>query len=288
MPETLNRKYKNTLKPLRTVVFVLAILLMTSLFATEAYAVRVSLQRVIFAGAKKSEVITIINNTASEKTYRLGWKKFRMDEAKSLSSIDKGEKYDDILWAENMVRYAPRRITIPAGGSQQVRLMLRRPKEIQEAEYRAHLWIVSEGKPPVFDATPDGNKQEIRLAVQPAISLPVFVRHGALDAKASISDAVLKSGKEGLNISFSINRDGNRSIYGDFDFACVDGGKETILRQARGIAVYLEIGRRLLSYDLPLGPETVNSCNTVKVTFRSSPNDPQFKGETLAETTVSR
>ena len=288
MSRTLNRKYNNTLKPLRVAVFALAILLMAGIFANEAHAVRVSLQRVIFAGAKKSEVITIINNTAKEQTYRLGWKKFRMDEAKSLSSIDKGEQSDDILWAENMVRYAPRRITIPAGGSQQIRLMLRRPKEIQEAEYRAHLWIISEGKPPEFDAKPDGKKQEIRLSVQPAISLPVFVRHGAMNAKASISDAVLKPGKDGLDISFSINREGNRSIYGDFDFACVDGGKETILRQARGIAVYLEIGRRLLSYDLPLGSETVNSCNTVKITFRSSPNDPQFKGAILAETTVSR
>jgi len=273
---------------LKNIAFVILSFAILSTFSQKSYAVRVSLKRVIFSGSKKSEVLTLINNTGKSQTYRLGWKKFRMDEKKSLRSIDEGQPSDDILWAEDMVRYAPRRITVPAGGSQQIRLLFRRPKDLQETEYRAHLWIISEGTPPKFDPNPDPNKQEIRLSVQPAISLPVFVRNGDLNATATITDAVLTPAEGGLNISFALNREGTRSIYGDFDFVCKDGGKETILKQVRGIAAYMEVNRRLLSYDLPLDETTTQSCGTVGITFRADSDDPQFKGETMAEAVVSR
>ena len=174
------------------------------------------------------------------------------------------------------------------GDSQQIRLLLRPPSDVQDAEYRAHLWIVSEGAPPKFTAKSQDNKQEIRLAVQPAITLPVFVRYGALDASASISDAVLKKTGDGLNVTFTLNREGNRSIYGDFDFVCADGAQEVVLRQVRGIAVYMEIGRRFLNYDLPLSESGLSDCNNVKISYRSDPDDPQFEGKVLAEASVSK
>lgn len=257
-------------------------------FAQEANAVRVSMQRVIFTGKKKSEVITIINNTGKKQTYRLGWKKLRMDEKKSLSSIKEGEPSDDILWAEKMVRYAPRRITVPPGDSQQVRLLLRPPADVQKAEYRAHLWIISEGDPPTFVAKPDSSKQEVRLAVQPAITLPVFVRYGDLDATASISDVKTENIQGGLKIAFALNREGNRSIYGDFDFMCADGAQEIMLRQVRGVAVYTEISRRFVKYEIPFNQSTVSDCKNIKITYRSDPDDPQFQGKVLAEATVTR
>ena len=288
MSDLLNaRDQRKSLKTLRILAFLVVTIVTMGLLAQDAYAVRVSLQRVIFAGSKRSETLTLINNTAKDQTYRLGWKKFRMDEQQSLRAIEEGAPFDDILWAEKMVRFAPRRITVAAGASQQVRIMLRRPKELADGEYRAHLWIVSEGEPPKFEADPDSTKQAIRLSVQPAISLPIFVRTGDLSGEANFSDVTLKPIEGGLSTSFTLNRVGDRSIYGDFDFVCTDGGKDVVLRQARGIAVYKEIDRRFLRYDLPLNETTTRSCNTVGITFRSSPNDPQFKGVTLAETSVS-
>ena len=43
-----------------------------------------------------------------------------------------------------MIRYAPRRVTVPPGGSQQIRILLRRPRDLEPGEYRSHLWIVTE------------------------------------------------------------------------------------------------------------------------------------------------
>lgn len=258
------------------------------LSATDAHAIRVSLKRVVFEGSKRSEILTIINNTSEEQTYRLGWRKYRMDEEKSLRAIGEDEDASDILWAENMVRYAPRRITVAAGASQQIRLLLRRPSDMQEAEYRAHLWIVTESKPEEFDITTDlDDKQAIKLAVQPAISLPVFVRNGNLSASANISNTKVSRTNAGLTANFTLNRTGNSSIYGDFDFVCLDNDQNKVLKQVRGVSVYPEIEKRYLSFNLEFSPETAMNCNTLNIVYRADPDDPKFKGRTIAEKTAA-
>lgn len=278
-------KNKNFFFSILTCLF--AGLLLLVLSSSSAYAVRVSLKRVVFDGSKRSEILTLINNTAKPQTYRLGWRKYRMDEGKSIRPVREGEDASDVLWADSMVRFAPRRVTVAPGASQQIRLLLRRPADIQEAEYRGHLWIVSEAKPEAFGAE-QTTRQAVRLSVQPSISLPVFVRHGNLDVKAEISDTKLTRTTEGLNVKFSLNRIGNRSIYGDFDFVCTDGGNNLVMQQIRGIAVYREIKSRQLDFNLRgKAAGTANSCNTVKIVYRADPNDPDFNGDLLAEATAS-
>lgn len=251
-----------------------------------SYAVRVSLKRVVFDGSKRSEILTIINNSAEDRTYRLGWRKFRMGTDAALKAIGENESANDILWADDMIRYAPRRVTIPAGGSQQVRLLFRRPAELQEAEYRSHLWIVSEAKPSSFDADP-GNKQSVKLAVQPAISLPVFVRNGDLKAEVNITDAKLTRTDKGLNTTFTLNRTGTRSVYGDVEFVCTDQGQNTILHQVRGIAVYMEVQTRNMKFPIPMKTETAASCSNINIIYRSTPEDRDFKGDVMAQASAS-
>lgn len=261
--------------------------LLAVLFSPSAYAVRVSLKRVVFDNKTRSEILTIINNTGSEQTYRLGWRKYRMDDGKSLRAVHDDEDASDILWAEDMIRFAPRRATIPAGGSQQVRLLFRRPADLKDGEYRAHLWIVSETKPEAFTTQEGDQNQSVKLAVQPAISLPIFVRIGDLTAEASISDATLTQKSGMLNASFVLHRTGTRSIYGDFEFICADSGNNVVLHQVRGIAVYMETDHRNLDFDIPLSTQTAPSCKTVQIIYRADPKDKDFKGKVLAQTTAS-
>lgn len=257
------------------------------LCAPSANAVRVSMKRVIFDGSKRSEILTIINNDPEPKTYRLGWRRYRMVEGMALQAVKDGEDDSDIKWADDMIRFAPRRVTVPPGGSQQIRLLLRRPKDIQVGEYRSHLWIVTETKPQEFTADAK-NKQAVRLTVQPAISLPLFVRHGDLSATATITDAKLFNGKNGLGASFTLNRTGNRSLYGDFDFICKDGGQNLVLKQVRGIAVYTEATRRKLSFDISHeGEGAASNCRTVQIVYRADANDSDYAGEVMAEATAT-
>ena len=272
----------------RTFKNIICLISISALFiilnAPDASAVRVSMKRITFEGKTRSEVLTIINNTGEAQTYRLGWRKYKMGERSSLKAIENDADDDgSILWADEMLRFAPRRVSIPAGSSQQVRILLRRPSGIEEAEYRSHLWILTESKPGEYQLHANNNQQAIRLAIQPAISLPIFVRHGELKATGSISDASMKRTPNGLRVSFTLNRTGNRSLYGDFTFICKDEG-EKVLHQLKGISVYTEIEKRYLDFNIPLKG---NSCKKVSIEYRSDPQDAQFQGATIAEATVS-
>lgn len=249
----------------------------------DADAIRISLKRVIFGEGKRSEVLSIINSTAQPQTYRLGWRHYRMTEDNSLQAVDPDVKSDDILWADDMVRFAPRRITVPAGASQQIRLLFRRPADLKEGEYRSHLWIVTETKPEKFEMEPGEKKQSVRLAVQPAVSLPIFVRSGDLSVKASISDARLAKTAEGLKLNMVLHREGNRSLYGDFDFICSAGSKDLVVHQVRGISVYTEIAKRQLEFTIPMDTPEKQGCTAIKIVYRADPDDSDFKGAVMAE-----
>lgn len=253
----------------------------------EALAVRVSLKRIIFEGSKRSEILTLINSTSEPETYRLEWQRFRMgDGDEALKLVKEGEDISKIKFADDMIRFAPRRVTVPPGGSQQVRLLLRRPKNLEQGEYRAHLRILKEAAPQPYGEAP-ADRPAVVLAVQPAISLPVFVRYGDLSAQVSINQTKLEKIEKGLNVSFRLNRQGERSVYGDLDFTCQDGGEEKILHTVRGIAVYTETSYRDLNYNLLISDSSASNCSAVNIVYRSDNEDKQFKGQVLAQATAS-
>lgn len=258
----------------------------------EAQALRVSMKRIVFEGPKRSDIITIMNNTAEEQTYRLGWRHYRMDETKSLVRIDDGaldSAAGNIKWADDMIRFAPRRVTVPPGGSQQVRVLLRRPRDLAPGEYRSHLWIVTEASAKAFvpdeEKAPEG-QQSFRLSMLPALTLPVFVRHGDLQASASITEAKLSKTAKGASVSFILNREGNRSLYGDMNIICTGSGEEYVAAQTRGIAVYTDVSRRILDFNFTYPPEKAAACAKLRIEYSAEKDDPLFQGGIIAQTSL--
>ncbi len=251
----------------------------------EAQALRISMKRVIFEGPKRSDIITIMNNTAKEQTYRLGFRRYRMDERKSLVRIDEDDSSgDNLKWADDMIRYAPRRVTVPPGGSQQIRVLLRRPRDLAPGEYRSHLWIITET--PAEDFAPGEDVQTggqaFKLTMQPALTLPVFVRHGEMTAKAKITDAKLERIEGGLAASIVLQREGNRSLYGDLKIVCTGGGGEFVAHLIRGIAVYTEVTRRYMDFEFDVAPENLNKCSSARIDYVADRGDVMFEGGLMA------
>jgi len=286
----INREHqsKGRLLPLALAAAVMFFVSLSGLvWINEAQALRLSMKRIVFEGPKRSDIITIMNNTAKEQTYRLGWRHYRMDENRSLVHIPDGQDTSGIKWADEMIKYAPRRVTIPPGGSQQIRLLLRRPRDLAPGEYRAHLWIVTETETADFAAEKaQKGQQSFRLTMQPALTLPVFVRHGDLTAKASITDAKLTKTQTGGNISFILNREGDRSLYGDLRIVCTASGKEFEASYTRGTAVYTEVKRRILDYDFNFPPEQAANCSRVRVEYIADKDDTLYGGQVMAQATA--
>ena len=190
--------------------------------------------RVVFEGKARSTTINLINQSTRETTYRISFKNMTLNDEGKYEDIKepiKGEKF-----ADNMIRYSPRQVTLKPKEVQNVRLLLRKPAGLEEGEYRSHLLF--SGVPPKdfghdIESQPT-DKIEIKLIPVYGISIPVIVRHGEVTAEASISDVKL----EDDILKFQIGRTGNSSIYGDLEVIHQIGDKSHILAHQKGVGIF--------------------------------------------------
>jgi len=255
----------------------------------DAQALRVTMKRIIFEGSRRTETITIINNKPDAVTYRMGWRHYKMTEDRSLVVVSDEDVDENMKMVDQMVRFAPRRVTVPGGGSQQIRLMLRRSRDLAEGEYRSHFWITPEAQIQKFstDKKLAAGRSAVQLSLLTGISLPVFVRHGNLTVSGEITDAKLSRSGPKMSLTFTLNRKGNRSLYGDLAFTCLSAGEETVVHQIRGIAVYHEVTKRLMKYEISYPEDGASACPRMRIEYRADKTDSLFAGKTIAETVVS-
>ena len=146
--------------------------------------------------------------------------------------------------AQDMILYAPRRVTIAPGQPQTIRISARAPAGLADGEYRAHLLFRAVPKPrPV---APPTEVKGIAFELIPVygVTIPVVIRMGNLQAKVGIANVQLTSQQGKPAVSMELTRAGDRSVYGDVRVFKA-GIKDPIAIQ-RGVAVYTEIGTRKL------------------------------------------
>jgi hypothetical protein len=262
--------------------FLMATAAMTA-FAPDANALRVTMKRVLFEGSKRADIIVLINNTNEEAVYRLGWRRMRMTETQSIVAVEEGEATPDIKPADDFVKYAPRRVVLPPGGSQQVRLMLRKPQDLPDGEYRSHFWIEPEASAVKFE--PKGDNVDatkgpaVQIKMLTGVTMPVIVRTGNLTVTGGIVDGFVTRGAEKSKAQFTLTREGTRSLYGDLEFTC----GATVVHKVNGLAVYTEVGKRILDFDINGLPA---DCGTVKVVYKAAEDDAQYRGGVIAEASL--
>ncbi|MEM7170398.1 MAG: hypothetical protein AAF530_09515 [Pseudomonadota bacterium] len=217
----------------------------------------VSPVRVVMEGRDRSAELTLVNRSDETATYRITVENRRMREDGSFEEIQQARS--DELLAEELVRYAPRRITLQPGTPQTIRLLLRKPRDLAEGEYRSHLMFRAvpdeQAGTTLAQEEEDNDGISIRLIPIYGITIPVIVRHGDLQADVAVTDARLgmaTSGSERPVLAVTLERSGARSVYGDITItaASSDASDATVLAQIRGIAVYAPNARRVL--EIPL------------------------------------
>ncbi len=245
---------------------------------TPAYSLSVTLKRIVFEGSKRSEVLTIINNSNRAETYRIGWLHYVMNDQGRLVPVERENLPPSIKPAEDMVRYAPRRITVPAQKSQQIRIMMRMPAGVEDGEYRSHLWIRTEPdvermkKDAEVKMRESGENKSMTLEMLPGITMPVIIRKGDLDAAINIQNLQAQQSPGFVSISYDFLRDGMRSVYGDTDYICNAGTSSSyLLRKVRGVGVYNEVNLRKYSLKVEK-PIDKGACNSLTVSFQETSN----------------
>jgi P pilus assembly chaperone PapD len=224
--------------------------------------------RVILDGSRGTEVI-LSNIGSEEATYRIGLELRRMEENGRLVPVEKTDANDAEEAALGMIRYAPRRITLPPGQPQAVRLAARPGADLADGEYRVHMSFKAIPRPREVSAN-EGPAEGVSIQLIPiyGVTIPIIVRHGRLEAQVALSQPDIVQGEDGPELALSISRAGDSSTYGTL--AVTKPGLEEPIVQLRGVAVYPELGERKLR--VRLTPEQVAQFSgQVRIEYRELP-----------------
>jgi P pilus assembly chaperone PapD len=239
--------------------------------------------RVVINGGGGAEVV-LSNIGDKPATYRISLELRRMDETGDFDEVPEANANASERAALDMVRYAPRRVTLLPGQPQAVRISVRPPEGLPDGEYRVHMnFRAVPGADPVESASADSAQAtgvSIKLVPVYGITIPVFVRKGRLEGQATLGAAQLVRSETGAFIDLDMGRSGTRSVYGEIT------GKDArgqVVFSIRGVAIYSEVSRRKAR--IPLNAEQLALLKgPIRIEYRELPENG---GALLAQTTAN-
>jgi len=225
--------------------------------------------RLILDGRRGGEVI-LSNIGTEEATYRIELELRRMTPEGELVPVEQAEANVTEKAALEMIRYAPRRVLLPPGEPQAIRISARPGTELPDGEYRVHMSFAAIPKvqavAPADESVPEGGFA-INLVPIYGITMPIIIRKGELEVAAGLANPRIEQGPDGAVFLVDISRSGSASLYGDL-LVYRQGANEPAL-VARGVGVYPEIESRHSAF--ALSPEQVEALRgPVRVEFRES------------------
>lgn len=205
--------------------------------------------RIVLDDKTHNGQLELLNNGDKAVTYRIRLIRQRMDTNGKFTIIDdKTPALSSENFADQLVRFSPRQITLQPGKSQIIRIMLHKAGDLADGEYRSHL---------LFEQVPDTNVAtsiekskkpdqaagvSIQLTALFGATIPIIVRQGALNLKLSLSDLQFlpAQGEPHAALALAIYRAGTRSAYGDLviNFYPDNSDKVLLVGRMNGLAVY--------------------------------------------------
>ena len=242
--------------------------------------------RVVLERNQRTAQVDLINNGNEPATYRISLVNQRMGEDGQFLAVDTALLPGE-LFANDMVQFSPRQVTLQPGTSQTVRVMVRKPADLAGGEYRSHLHFekMPEARGPTSIEAGKDKQIGIVLTALVGASIPVIVRHEVAPASVSLSHLELVKNGAAPMLALQFDRTGNSSVYGDLAVVFTpQGGAEQAIGRAAGIAVYNPNPLRRAKMMLQLAPGVVLARGALRVTYRER---PEAGGALLAEGTLA-
>src|SRR5947208_9289565 len=170
--------------------------------------------RLVLDGRRGAEII--LNNIGDEPaTYRVSVEFRRMTEKGDLVDVTTPSATDKA--AEDMIVYAPRKVSLAPHEPQAIRITARAPQGLPDGEYRVHM-LFRAIPPPTPVVQPGGEQPKgVQFQLTPVygVTIPVIVRLGNLQASAEIANVHLEKKNGVPEIGLDVTRAGSRSTYGE-------------------------------------------------------------------------
>ncbi len=204
--------------------------------------------RLILDGRRGAEVI-LANQGSEEATYRISLELRRMDENGNLVPVEESEASAAEKAALEMIRYAPRRVTLPPAQPQSVRISARPGADLPDGEYRVHMSFAALPKVEAV-AQPVNEATGVSIALTPiyGVVMPIIVRKGKVEVTGGLANPRIVKTENGDAFEIDMVRSGTSSLYGDLMVFARGANEPSFI--ARGVGVYPEIGQRHSTFGL--------------------------------------
>ena len=231
--------------------------------------------RLVLDGRRGGEVI-LSNIGDEEATYRVTLELRRMTPEGELEPVEESAASETEKAALEMIRYAPRRVILPPGEPQAIRISARPGTELPDGEYRVHMSFAALPKVRPVAPANEAPAQGISINIIPVygITMPIIVRKGELEVTGALANPKLEETGEGTVFAVDIARSGEASLYGDLLVYPQGAGEPAFV--ARGIGVYPEIESRHAAFVVAPG-QAAAMRGPVRVELR----EPVQKGGAL-------
>jgi hypothetical protein len=261
--------FQRSLRRLATTVLATAIAIAIAAPGSAQGDLLIAPTRLVLDGRGGGEVM-LSNIGDDEATYRIDVELRRMTADGNLVPVETTEANVTEKAALEMIRYAPRRVVLPPGEPQAIRISARPAPELPDGEYRVHMSFAAIPKVQAVSTTETAAPETgfaINLIPIYGITMPIIIRKGALEVAAGLANPRIEQTPEGPALLLDITRSGAASLYGDV-LAYRQGSAEPVF-VARGVGVYPEIDARHSAFGL--SPEQAEALRgPVRIEFRES------------------
>jgi len=227
-------------------------------------------QKIVMEARDRNADFTILNLYNKTGTFRVELLSYRQDENGIYQKLESPLNSD--FDPNNIVRFSPRQFTLEPGAKQKVRLLIRKPGNLPDGEYRFHVKTSRFAS----DEERKENQGSVSIVMNTGIVIPVVVRHGKTFSDAKITQAnMTQSGNE---MVIDVEREGSASTIGQLNIYEINGIKEEKIGTISNANIFEEITQRRFKVPLKKRPDS-------EVVIRYS--DEVQKGKIFDEMSVS-
>lgn len=206
--------------------------------------------RIVFKDRQQKTNLNINNIGKDTAVYLISFINYQMLADGSFKQLKNSDSITNR--ADKYLRIFPRKVNLPPGESQVLKLQFRKPLGMKDGEYRSHLYFrADKNVSPLGMKDQDSDSTHLKIQLTPifGISIPVIIRTGQLDLSLKLSDTNLTAVNDSIYyLNLSINRSGEESSYGSLKIDFIPNkGKTVEVGLSNGVGIYTELDKRNFS-----------------------------------------
>ena len=241
-------------------------------------------KRLVFDGFQRSQEINLANTGSDTAVYAISFINYKMTENGNFEQVEEPEEGQ--RFAENFLRYFPRRVTLAPNEAQTIRVQLTRTGNLEQGEYRSHMYFraVEEQTALGEEETADSEGISINIKTVFGISIPIIIRDGQSTTRVELNNVDLDTSRDRPRLSLDINRFGNMSVYGNLNVVHISPqGRETDVGAVKGVSVYTPNNTRKFSFELRNADGVDLDSGNLRVSYSEEKGDTMVTVEKSLE-----